>query len=168
MKFRLADYLSESITDGTGFRAVVFCQGCLRACPGCQNPQTHDPMGGKEADTEEIIKKIMADPYLDGVTLSGGEPFLQPEPAAVISEAVKAGGKNVWAFTGYTYEELQKGVEEGRKDWERLLKTIDVLVDGPFLLAEKSLELKFRGSRNQRILKLEGGAIAGRLDEPGK
>ena len=166
MKFRLAGFLSESITDGTGFRAVVFFQGCLRACPGCQNPQTHDPMGGTESTTEEMIEKILADPYLDGVTLSGGEPFFQPEPAAVIAEAVKAAGKNVWAFTGYTYEELQKGIaEEGRDDWKRLLNTIDVLVDGPFLLAEKSLELKFRGSKNQRILKLEDGKIVGRLDQ---
>ena len=103
MKFRLAGFLSESITDGTGFRAVVFFQGCLRACPGCQNPQTHDPMGGTEADTEEIVKKILSDPYLDGVTLSGGEPFFQPEAAAEIAEKVKASGKNVWAFTVNTY-----------------------------------------------------------------
>ena len=68
MKFRLAGFLSESITDGTGFRAVVFFQGCLRACPGCQNPQTHDPAGGSESTTEEMIGKILADPYLDGVT----------------------------------------------------------------------------------------------------
>lgn len=165
MKFRLAGFLSESITDGTGFRAVVFFQGCLRACPGCQNPQTHDPMGGTEADTEEIVKKILSDPYLDGVTLSGGEPFFQPEAAAEIAEKVKASGKNVWAFTGNTYEEIQKGIEEGNGAWKRLLNTIDVLVDGPFILSEKSLELKFRGSRNQRILKLENGLVTGRLDQ---
>ena len=154
MKFRLAGFLSESITDGTGFRAVVFFQGCLRACPGCQNPQTHDPAGGSESTTEEMIGKILADPYLDGVTLSGGEPFFQPEPAAEIAEAVKAAGKNVWAFTGYTYEELRKGIEEGRKDWERLLKTVDVLVDGPFVEAERDISLAWRGSRNQRVIRL--------------
>ena len=165
MKFRLAGFLSESITDGTGFRAVVFFQGCLKVCPGCQNPQTHDPNAGTEADTEEIVKKILSDPYLDGVTLSGGEPFFQPEAAAEIAEKVKAGGKNVWAFTGNTYEEIQKGIEEGNSAWKRLLNTIDVLVDGPFVLAEKSLELKFRGSRNQRILKLENGLVTGRLDQ---
>ena len=162
MKFRLAGYMSESITDGTGFRAVVFFQGCFRACPGCQNPQTHDPKGGTEEETENIIKKILSDPYLDGVTLSGGEPFLQPEAAAEIAAAVKKAGRNVWTFTGYTYEELKA---ENNPAFDNLLALTDVLVDGPFLIAQKSLELKFRGSRNQRILQLEQGKIIKTLSE---
>ena len=78
MKMRIAGLVEESIVDGPGFRMAVFAQGCHIHCPGCHNPETHDPEGGREADTEDMIAKMRQNPLLDGITLTGGDPFLQP------------------------------------------------------------------------------------------
>ena len=103
----LAGIVRESIVDGPGIRFVVFCQGCPHNCEGCHNPATHEFGAGKETAVERILAEIDKDPLLDGVTLSGGEPFCQPVPMAAIARGVKERGKNVFAFTGFTYEELE-------------------------------------------------------------
>ena len=100
-------------------------------------------------DTEKIIARMDANPLLDGITLTGGEPFEQPDACRILADAAHARGLNVWAYSGYTFEQLC-AVPEKR----RLLEACDVLVDGPFLLEERSLELRFRGSKNQRVLKV--------------
>ena len=110
---RIAGIAEESIVDGPGLRLTVFAQGCLRNCPGCQNPQTHDPAGGCDMDCGEILAKIAEDPLLKGVTFSGGEPFLQPAPLVWLAREVHARGLDVMAFSGYTCEEL---FELGRRD----------------------------------------------------
>jgi anaerobic ribonucleoside-triphosphate reductase activating protein len=148
---RIADTIQDSIVDGPGFRFVVFTQGCFHNCPGCHNPATHDPDGGKEIAVEDVIREMRKNPLTDGVTLSGGEPFLQPAACADIAEAAKADGLNVWAYSGWTYEELLKRAEAD-PETARLLRLVDVLVDGPFILAEKSMDVKWRGSRNQRLI----------------
>ncbi|MHC1787197.1 MAG: anaerobic ribonucleoside-triphosphate reductase activating protein [Christensenellales bacterium] len=162
MLFRLSGIANDSIVDGPGLRLTVFFQGCPYGCPGCHNPQTHDPLGGREADTAEIIALMDRNPLLDGLTLSGGEPLMQPAAALALAEAAKGRGLTVWLYSGSTYEEIK-----GRRDADvgALLALCDVLVDGPFVLREKSLELLFRGSRNQRLIDLARTRAEGRIVE---
>lgn len=149
MRISLSGITGDSIVDGPGLRLTIFTQGCLHNCPGCHNPQTHDPSGGSWADTEDILAAAAENPLLDGITLSGGDPFLQPVPCLALAEGAHKIGLNVWTYTGYTWEAL---LEENDAEKLALLKETDVLVDGPFLLAERSLELRFCGSRNQRLI----------------
>ena len=149
MRISLSGVTGDSIVDGPGLRLTIFTQGCLHHCPGCHNPQTHDPEGGSWADTEDILAAAAENPLLDGITLSGGDPFLQPVPCLALAEGAHKIGLNVWTYTGYTWEALG---EENAPEKIALLKETDVLVDGPFLLAERSLELRFCGSRNQRLI----------------
>lgn len=149
MRISLSGVTGDSIVDGPGLRLTIFTQGCLHNCPGCHNPQTHDPNGGSWADTEDILAAAAENPLLDGITLSGGDPFLQPVPCLALAEGAHKLGLNVWTYTGYTWEAL---LEENDAEKLALLKETDVLVDGPFLLAERSLELRFCGSRNQRLI----------------
>ena len=149
MRISLSGVTGDSIVDGPGLRLTIFTQGCLHHCPGCHNPQTHDPEGGSWADTEDILAAAAENPLLDGITLSGGDPFLQPVPCLALAEGEHKIGLNVWTYTGYTWEALW---EENAPEKIALLKETDVLVDGPFLLAERSLELRFCGSRNQRLI----------------
>ena len=145
---RIAGLVSESYVDGDGIRFAIFMQGCLRHCEGCHNPETHALDGGRLIDTAEIIAQIKKNPLLDGITLSGGEPFLQVEAANEIALAAKSFGLNVWCYTGYKLEELPIEAEP-------LLENVDVLIDGAFVEGLRDLELQFRGSRNQRIIDLK-------------
>ena len=147
MEIRIAGVVPESIVDGEGIRYAIFMQGCLRHCEGCHNPATHPLDGGKIVDTSELITAIKKNPLLSGITLTGGEPLLQIPPALELAKATKNLGLNVWCYTGYTLEEIPPAAHE-------LLNFIDVLVDGPFILAQRDLELDFRGSRNQRVINL--------------
>ena len=161
MNIRIAGTVGDSIVDGPGLRLTVFTQGCPHHCPGCHNPETHDPAGGHDADTGEILAALARNPLASGVTLSGGEPFCQPAACLDIARGAHALGKNVWTYTGYTLERL---LSEDDPDRLALLRETDVLVDGPFVQAEKSLELRFCGSRNQRLIDVKrslasGGAV---------
>ena len=145
---RLAGIETESIVDGPGIRTVLFCQGCYRRCEGCHNPETWPVEGGKEMSTDEIVTLIHSDPLCTGITYSGGEPFLQAKDLIALTKILKDEGYEVEAYSGYRFEELLMGT----CDQLELLSYIDVLIDGPFDRKQKSLDLKFRGSRNQRIL----------------
>lgn len=160
MRISLSGVTGDSIVDGPGLRLTIFTQGCLHHCPGCHNPQTHDPEGGSWADTEDILAAAAENPLLDGITLSGGDPFLQPVPCLALAEGAHKIGLNVWTYTGYTWEALW---EENAPEKIALLKETDVLVDGPFLLAERSLELQFCGSRNQRLIDVKKSLAAGEV-----
>ena len=149
MNIRIAGTVNDSIVDGPGYRYTIFTQGCPHHCPGCHNPQSHDFEGGRVVDTETILRQVRENPLLDGITLSGGEPFCQPEACRVLAEAAHDLGMSVWCYTGYTWEKLMQEADPARL---ALLEAVDVLVDGPFILAQKSLELKFCGSRNQRLI----------------
>lgn len=148
MKIRVAGIVPESFVDGEGIRFTIFFQGCLRNCPGCHNPATHDLNGGKILDTSEIISAIKKNPLLAGITLSGGEPFLQIAPAVELARATKNFGLDVWCYTGFKLEEIPPDAEE-------LLQNIDVLVDGEYIEELRDLELNFRGSKNQRVIDLK-------------
>lgn len=146
----------DNIVNGYGLRAVLWTQGCYAHCKGCQNPETWDPEGGVLVDIEDVKDKLRSFKGQAGLTFCGGEPFLQPEACLEISRFAKEElGWNVWSFSGYTYEQLK---EIGGAKWE-FLKSLDALIDGPFVLAERDLAMKFRGSRNQRLLHLKNGEI---------
>lgn len=149
MKLKIAGIVDDSIVDGEGVRLTVFTQGCPHHCHGCHNPQTWSLDGGHEIDTEEIVQKLKANPLLSGITFSGGEPFLQPAPLTELARAAHKLGLDVWSYTGFTLEELEK-----RTDVQQLLNEVDVLVDGPYVEALRDLTLRFRGSSNQRIINL--------------
>ena len=146
---RIAGTVKDSIVDGPGIRYVIFTQGCPHHCPGCHNPQTHAFDGGNEADCQKILKEIFDSPLLSGVTFSGGEPFCQPELLASMAEEIKRRGIHLMIYTGYLLEHLQK---MENPYIARLLELADIVVDGPFVEAEKNLTLSFRGSENQRVI----------------
>lgn len=148
MKIRLAGIVNDSIVDGPGLRMTIFTQGCPHHCPGCHNPQSHDFKGGEDRDTDDILKMVSENPLLDGITLSGGEPFAQPEACLELAKGAHKMGLNVWSYSGYTFEQLLERSDACRE----LLRNIDVLVDGPFKIELRTLEALFRGSSNQRIL----------------
>lgn len=151
-----ADIQPDSILDGSGIRTVIWFQGCLHNCKGCQNPETHDMNGGIVVDVDELKMKLKNLKYQSGITLSGGDPFFQPDAALEIAKFAKSVGLNVWAYTGFTYEALLS--DKSRLD---LLKNVDVLVDGKFMMDKKSLNCKFRGSTNQRLIDVKESLEAG-------
>ena len=147
----------DSIVDGEGLRAVIWTQGCPHGCPGCHNPQTHPFDGGTSVASEILLKQLKAHFYLDGVTFSGGEPMAQAAACGELAQAVHQLGMNVWCYTGYTWEALMEAKDP---DQRAFLEQIDVLIDGPFLLAQKSLNLRFRGSANQRLIDVQASLKA--------
>ena len=153
----LSGIAGDSIVDGPGIRTTVFCQGCPHHCPGCHNPETWDFGCGTDMPVEAILEVVQANPLCRGVTFSGGEPFAQSAGFARLAELLKARGYEVAAYSGYTFEELL----QGSPDQRQLLERLDILIDGPFLLEQRSLELSFRGSRNQRILDVPKSLAAG-------
>ena len=157
---RIANTVPNSIVDGPGLRFAVFTQGCPHACPGCHNPDTHDPAGGRVVSVEELAVQMGRDPLIEGLTLSGGDPFLQAHECAQLAKRAHEKGLNVWTYTGYTYERL---LEEEVPGAEELLAQTDVLVDGPFLQAEKSYSALFRGSTNQRLIDVVRSRAAGKV-----
>ncbi len=157
----LSGIVSDSIVDGPGIRVSVFSQGCPHHCPGCHNPETWEFGCGTPMEEERIAQIVAENPLCRGVTFSGGEPFAQPEGFAKLAKLLKEKGYEVASYSGYTFEQLLSGTP-GQK---QLLEAVDVLIDGPFLLEEKSLELNFRGSKNQRILDVPASLHAGKAVE---
>lgn len=150
---RIAGFIENSIVDGEGIRSVLFLQGCPHHCKGCHNPQTWDMEGGEEITKEEAV--AMCNSTRFSVTISGGEPFSQMEDLLFLCEKLHE-HKNVWVYTGYTYEVLAKNPLA-----KKILSNIDCLVDGAFVEEKKDPTLLYRGSSNQRILKLKDGVVVG-------
>ena len=145
----IIDIIEDTTVDGPGFRTAIYAAGCPNACPGCHNPESWDIKKGKQISTEEILTKVLADDFAN-VTFSGGDPMFQPEGFTKLAQAIKEKSrKNIWCYTGYTYESLLK--DETRRP---CLDYIDTLVDGPFVQSLFDPALSFRGSSNQRILHL--------------
>lgn len=155
MKIRLSGPIEhDSIVNGDGLRAVIWTQGCPNHCPGCQNPETWDFNAGILVDTEEIKSLLGCLRGQQGITFCGGEPFVQPEACKEIADwCRKEMGWDVWSFSGFTYEQIIRHPET-----REFLKSLDVLIDGPFIQEKRDIiNYKFRGSSNQRILRLEQG-----------
>ena len=148
-ELRISGIAEESIVDGPGLRYVLFTQGCPHHCKGCHNPETHDPQGGVLRDTNDLLQLFEENPLLSGVTFSGGEPFMQPGPLAIMAREVKKAGKTVVVYTGYTLEQLAAERNSAVHD---LLLLTDTLIDGPYVESLRDPDLIFRGSSNQRVL----------------
>lgn len=155
---RIAGTVGESIVDGPGIRYVIFTQGCPHGCPGCHNPETHDFAGGHEIDTETLLAEIRRNGLVSGVTFSGGEPFEQAEALLPLARQLKADGRHLMAYSGYTYEQL---IADSRAGVRGLLEQLDLLVDGRYEAEHRSLELRFRGSTNQRALDVPASLAEG-------
>lgn len=152
MEIRLAaDLQKDSIVDGEGIRTVIWTQGCPHHCLGCHNPITHDFDGGALVDIEYIKAEIDSLDGQDGITFSGGDPFVQPLACSILAHYAKEKGLNIWCYTGYTFEHLLE-LSKVKPDIKKFLEEIDVLVDGKFELSKKSYSAIFRGSSNQRII----------------
>lgn len=142
MKLKIHGTIKQSTVDGIGIRYVIFCQGCPHHCKGCHNPETWNFQNGYYADTNDLLNEIKEDPLLDGVTFSGGEPFIQEKPLCELADEIHKLKLSVWCYTGFLYEQI--------KDTE-LIKHVDVLVDGPYIQEQRTLT-GFKGSSNQRII----------------
>ena len=160
MKIRLFGTVDDSIVDGPGLRYTIFTQGCFHNCSGCHNPKSHDINGGYLKDIQDILSEITANPLLDGITLSGGEPMLQVKPLIEIYKEVKAMGLNIVVYSGFTYEEILKDAKK-----KELLQLCDMLIDGKFEQDKKSLALLYRGSANQRLINVQESLKQGKVIE---
>lgn len=149
MKIRILDIIEETMADGPGLRISIYCAGCLHHCPGCHNPQSWDMNGGHEMDVEDILSVIKSDEF-SNVSFSGGDPFYQVEAFTQLARRIKEEtNKTIWCWTGFLYEQILRS-----KKLSMMLPYLDVLVDGPFIEAQKDRDLLFRGSANQRIIYL--------------
>lgn len=152
-KCRIASYQPFTFVDGQGVRNSIYVSGCLFACKGCFNKAAQDFHYGTPF-SKSLLEQIVADcghEAIQGITLLGGEPFLNTPVCLEIVRAIRKNYQNtkdIWAYSGYTFEQLLKG----SPDKQELLSFLDVLVDGPFDLKKRDLSLAFRGSSNQRIL----------------
>ena len=144
---RIAGIEKQSIVDGPGFRYTIFTQGCPHCCPDCHNQATWDPLGGSEMTVRQLLEDIEKAYYIDGITLSGGDPFAQPEEVLELVRALKEQDRHIIAYTGYTFEQL---LEDPAK--AKILSYLDVVIDGLYLKDQRSLALRFRGSKNQRVI----------------
>ena len=165
-KLRLSGFTTQSFVDGPGIRVVIFVQGCENACKNCHNPESWDKNGGEEYSVQEVIKMIKeaaattkrrgfhkaagkGQKEFQGVTFSGGEPFLQAGALVKIAQAARRMGLDITVYTGYLYEELCTHPD---KDIQALLALADYLIDGPYIHEQRDISLKFRGSANQRVI----------------
>lgn len=153
MKIRIAGMIADSIVDGPGIRLALFVQGCPHHCRGCHNPATHDPAGGTALSPAEIMERIKAAGGIDGVTFTGGEPFEQARPLALLAQEIMLLGLNLVLYSGYTFEELLQR-SKGDPDILRLLEHGLLLIDGPYKEKRRDPALPYRGSANQRVLDL--------------
>lgn len=150
----------DNIVNGPGLRAVIWTQGCYRHCEGCHNPETWNPKAGVEVSIDDIKKKLKSFRGQTGLTFCGGEPMLQAAACKEIADWVKAElGWDVWSYTGYLYEDIMSGKNHATAKMVNFVQSVDVLIDGPFVLAERDLSVKWRGSRNQRVLHLQNGEV---------
>lgn len=160
MKIRLAGEVAESTVDGPGIRYTIFTQGCLHNCSGCHNPSTHPLDKGYLEEIDEIITRMNSNPLISGITLSGGEPFLQPQELLELCIKAKKENYNIIAYSGYTYEEL---LNMNNKHINSILNIIDILIDGRFEIDKRTLTLLYRGSTNQRAIDMVGTRIENKI-----
>lgn len=148
---RLAGIAENSLVNGKGLRKVFFSQGCSHHCEGCFNQHTWEFAGGRMFDMDELVQKVKDEPFLDGVTFSGGDPFQQADKFAYLAKKLHEANINIWAYTGYTFEELMK-LAQTNPHIKEMINNVDVIVDGRFMKDKMSENLKYCGSSNQRVI----------------
>lgn len=137
--------IEGTAVDGPGLRTSVYFAGCRHCCPGCHNPQSWSFDAGESMSVDSLLDIIDYNGF--NVTFTGGDPMYVAEKLLPLAEAVTSSGKNIWCYTGFSFEELTN-----MRASRRLLNYIDVLVDGPFILDKRDTSLRFRGSSNQRLI----------------
>lgn len=158
MAIRVLNILHDTTVDGPGFRTSIYCAGCSHHCPGCHNPQSWDFTAGFDMEIEQLMQEISGDPFAD-VTFTGGDPFFQAEEFSSLARRIKAETtKTIWCYTGFRFEKLLSV-----PSCLRLLKELDVLVDGPFIMEQRSTDLLFRGSANQRLIDVKASLETGNV-----
>lgn len=160
LRLRISGIEPESIVDGPGIRMTIFTQGCPHLCPGCHNPQTHDFNGGHWIPISEILEMIEENDLLDGITFSGGEPFSQAQALVPLAREIKERGYHLMIYTGYVYEDLMSN-SAATPAYLELLSFADLLVDGRFIFEQRTLDVPFKGSANQRIIDVQKSLSAG-------
>lgn len=163
----IAELKRRDIANGKGVRVSLFVSGCRHHCPGCFNEIAWDFDYGKEytAEIENDIMDALSPDYVEGLTLLGGEPFEpenQKDLLSLVRRVKRETNKDVWCYSGFTFDELIGDSRARTEFTDELLSLIDVLVDGRFIFAEKDITLRFRGSRNQRLLDLPKSLECGR------
>lgn len=149
--FRILQIVPGTSVDGPGLRTSVYFAGCTHRCPGCHNPESWSFAAGEEMESDRLADIIISHGF--NVTLTGGDPLQQPDLDALgaLADRLKAAGLKIWCYTGYRFEELAS-----RPEMTPLLAKFDAIVEGPFIEAERDTSLRFRGSRNQRIVRPDG------------
>ena len=154
---RVMNIAEGTSVDGPGLRTSIYFAGCTHHCEGCHNPQSWSPDAGKEMSEDELLAIIAYNDF--PVTFSGGDPFFQAEAVAHLAQRIKEEQhRNIWCYTGYRWEQL---IQAPR--FRQLLQHIDVLVDSPFILAQRNIQHRFRGSDNQRIIDVPSSLAEGRM-----
>ena len=148
MTLNILDIIRGTTVDGPGFRTSIYMAGCSHRCPGCHNPESHDPQGGVPMTIDEIMRVVEEEDF--DVTLTGGDPLMHPEETALLARRIHECGHTVWLYTGYTLEEIMAD-----KRLKEALRYVDVIVDGPYVEALTNTHLGFPGSENQRIQYLD-------------
>lgn len=155
-RYKVLQIIRGTTVDGPGFRTSIYLSGCRHKCPGCHNPTSHNPEEGYEMELNQIMQIVEEEDF--NVTITGGDPLYFPEKLKHLVEAIKANRRNLWVYTGYTWEEIISSpllLDSIRK--------IDVLVDGPFVEHLRDVDLPFRGSSNQRIIDVKESLSQGRI-----
>lgn len=160
LRLRISGIEPESIVDGPGIRMTIFTQGCPHLCPGCHNPQTHDFNGGHWILISEILEMIEENELLDGITFSGGEPFSQAQALVPLAREIKERGYHLVIYTGHVYEDLISN-SATTPAYLELLSFADLLIDGLFIFEQRTLDVPFKGSANQRVLDVQKSLSAG-------
>ena len=158
-KLRVLHVVEGTSVDGPGLRTSIYLAGCSHHCPGCHNPESWDMNGGEERTLDELMDIIA---YNEApVTFSGGDPLAQAQPLALLINRIKQElGYNVWCYTGYTWQQVTQ-----QPQLMAVVRQLDVIVDSPFLMAERDTKLRFRGSRNQRLIDVQATLSQGHIVE---
>lgn len=157
---RLSGICPNSLVNGEGMRKVYFAQGCKHNCKGCFSPFTHNFNGGEERELDDEIIETLQDPLIKGVTFSGGDPFEQADEFNYMANVFKYSNLSIWCYTGYTFEEIMNSDDN---DKIKLLQNVDVLVDGKFMEEYVEEGLRYRGSKNQRIIDVQRTICEGKI-----
>lgn len=145
---RILDIVPGTSVDGPGLRTSIYFAGCRHLCPGCHNPDSWDMAGGRELGLSEVMAVVEDNGF--NVTLSGGDPLYQIDNIVPLCQALRDSGYTIWLYTGFTYEQIASD-----DNLRRILPLVDVIVDGPFMMAFRDTGLRFRGSSNQRIINVK-------------
>lgn len=164
LPMRIVRIVEGTSVDGPGLRTSIYFAGCSHRCPGCHNQQTWDFQAGQDMTVEEVMQTVLYNE--NNVTFSGGDPVYQAEAIIPLARAIKEAGLNIWCYTGFTFEQLREGIDEVPKEiLDEFLGLVDVLVDGPFVLAQRDISLLFRGSANQRLIDLRRSLASAQIIE---